>query len=39
MRQQDVVGSKSKIRLRGGRSKEEGRVEVKIGKSESFLHF
>lgn len=28
--QQDVIGSKAKIRLRGGRSKEEGRVEVKI---------
>nr|CAH0101414.1 unnamed protein product [Daphnia galeata] len=31
MRIKDVLGSKGKIRLRGGRSKEEGRVEVKIG--------
>lgn len=27
----DTIGSKVKIRLRGGRAKEEGRVEVKIG--------
>ncbi|XP_046635916.1 lysyl oxidase homolog 2-like isoform X2 [Daphnia pulicaria] len=31
MRIKDIIGSKGKIRLRGGRSKEEGRVEVKIG--------
>ena len=31
---QDVIGSKAKIRLRGGRAKEEGRVEVKMGDSE-----
>ncbi len=27
----DSLGEKVKIRLRGGRTKEEGRVEVKIG--------
>jgi hypothetical protein len=30
---QDALGTKVKIRLRGGRAKEEGRVEVKIGEN------
>ena len=33
----DALGTKVKIRLRGGRAKEEGRVEVKIGENSRWL--